>query len=161
MQKYRKLILSTLAGLALVFAAIGAAPRPALAQTTPVQGGPQILVTPYLWLAGINTAIKTPRPEVPTVDSSVGAFQLLGHLNGVPFMGSAEVRDGPFSLLGDVLHVPVGTDITTRNIFFQARQRGADDNILAPRCSFTTRSISRSRNWTSAAAFAPGNFRPG
>jgi hypothetical protein len=119
MQKYRKLILSTLAGLALVFAAIGAAPRPALAQTTPAQSGPQILVTPYLWLAGINSAIKTPRPEVPTVDSSVGAFQLLGHLNGVPFMGSAEVRDGPFSLLGDVLHVPVGTDITTRNIFFQ------------------------------------------
>ena len=119
MQQHRKLSLSTLAGLALVFVAIGDAPRPALAQATPAQSGPQILITPYLWLAGINSAIKTPRPEVPTVDSSVGAFQLLGHLNGVPFMGSAEVRDGPFSLLGDVLHVPVGTNITTRNIFFQ------------------------------------------
>ena len=34
-------------------------------------------------------------------------------------MGSAEIHDGPFSLLGDVLHVPVSTNITTRNVFFQ------------------------------------------
>jgi len=119
MRHYRKPILSTLAGLAVALAVIGAVPRSALAQATPVQSGPQILVTPYLWLAGINTAIKTPLPRAPEVNSDVGAFQLLGHLNAVPFMGSAEVRDGPFSLLGDVLHVPVGTNMTTRNVFFQ------------------------------------------
>jgi hypothetical protein len=32
---------------------------------------------------------------------------------GLPLMGSAELGDGPFSILGDVLHVPVGTNITT------------------------------------------------
>ncbi|MGH7114417.1 MAG: hypothetical protein ACREE9_07965 [Stellaceae bacterium] len=98
---------------------VGAGSGSAQAQAPPTQGGPQILVTPYLWLAGINSAIKTPLPRVPEVNSDVGAFQLLGHLNGVPFMGSAEIRDGPFSLLGDVLHVPVGTNITTRNVFYQ------------------------------------------
>jgi hypothetical protein len=119
MQHYRKMIVSRLAALAVTLAAIGAAPMPAFAQATPAQSGPQILITPYLWLAGINSAIKTPLPRVPEVNSDVGAFQLLGHLNGVPFMGSAEVRDGPFSLLGDVLHVPVGTNIATRNVLFQ------------------------------------------
>ncbi len=34
-------------------------------------------------------------------------------------MGALELRDGPFSLSGDVLHVPVDTSITTHNIFFQ------------------------------------------
>ena len=129
MQHYLNLTRSTLAGLALILTASGAVPRPAFAQATPAQNGPQILVTPYLWLAGINSAINTPRPEVPTVNSSVGAFQLLGHLNAVPFMGSAEVRDGPFSLLGDVLHVPVGTNITTRNIFFQGGNAALTANM--------------------------------
>lgn len=115
----RKLILAPLAVLALMLAAAGLTCRPALAQTSPVESGPRILVTPYLWLAGIDSAIRTPLPRAPVVNSEVGAFQLLGHLNGVPFMGSAEIRDGPFSLLGDVLHVPVGTTITTRNVFFQ------------------------------------------
>jgi hypothetical protein len=114
-----KLILSILAGLAVTIAAIGAVPSQAQAQATTIQNGLQILVTPYLWLAGIDSAIKTPLSRAPEINSDVGAFQLLGHLDGVPFMGSAEIRDGPFSLLGDVLHVPVGTNITTRNVFFQ------------------------------------------
>ncbi len=33
-------------------------------------------------------------------------------------MGSIEIRDGSFGLLGDALHVPVSTNITTRNVFF-------------------------------------------
>jgi hypothetical protein len=81
-------------------------------------GGLQVSVTPYLWLSSVHTTINTPLARAPTVDSSVGAFQLLGHLEGVPFIGSAEIRDGPFSLVGDIIHLPVGTDITTRNVFF-------------------------------------------
>ncbi len=118
-QGSRSFVLSVLGGLAVALTAAGADPGSAVAQETPSQSGPQVTVTPYLWLAGINSAIKTPLPRVPEVNSDVGAFQLLGHLNGVPFMGSAEIRDGPFSLFGDVLHVPVGTNITTRNIFYQ------------------------------------------
>jgi hypothetical protein len=91
--------------------------------------GLQVSVTPYLWLAGINTAISTPLARAPVVDTSVGAFQLLGHLDGVPFMGSVEFRDGPFSLLGDVIHVPVGTNITTRNVFFNGGNASLTTNI--------------------------------
>jgi hypothetical protein len=124
---------TSLAALALAVAVIGV--RPAHAQQTPpagpppaLPGGPpppsplasalQVTVTPYLWLAGINTAIETPLRRAPVVNSDVGAFQLLGHLDAVPFMGSLEISDGPFSLLGDAFHVPVGTNITTRNVFF-------------------------------------------
>jgi len=44
-----------------------------------------------------------PLPQQPEVDSDVSVIQLLSHLNGIPFMGSAEIRDGPFGLLGDIL----------------------------------------------------------
>jgi hypothetical protein len=43
---------------------------------------------------------------------------MLGHLDGVPVTGAIEIRDGPFSLWGDAFHIPVGTSITTRNVFF-------------------------------------------
>ena len=89
-------ILSALAGLAVALATIGAGPSSACAQEATGPYGMQFFVTPYyLWLSGINTAIKTPIPQRPEVDSSVGPFQLLGHLNGVPFFGAFEVRQGP------------------------------------------------------------------
>ena len=114
-----KAVRSTLVVLILAMAAVMAVVHSAGAQEAAAPPGPQLIVTPYLWLSGINTTIKTPLPRAPSVNSDVGAFELLGHLNGVPVTGSAELRDGPFSLLGDVLHVPVGTDITTRNVFYQ------------------------------------------
>ena len=142
MRRARKFTLSVLAVLS---AAIGTGASSAYAQQYQEPGGPptppstpapvlsqppappppgtltsglQVSVTPYLWLTGVHTTISTPLARAPTVDSDVGAFQLLGHLEGVPFVGSAEVRDGPFSLVGDIIHLPVGTDITTRNVFF-------------------------------------------
>lgn len=131
------------ARLAVALAAIAAVTHPAWAQQSPALPGlpplppapslpvpgPQVIVTPYLWLAGINTAISTPLARAPTVDTSVGAFQLLGHLNAVPFMGSVELRDGPFSLLGDVLHVPLGANVTTRNIFYHGGNASLTTNI--------------------------------
>jgi hypothetical protein len=136
-------VIAALAALASALAMIAVEPRSAGAQQVPQSGEPspvlgggptappsnpppsnpplsglQVTVTPYLWLAGIDSAISTPLARAPVVDSSVGAFQLLGHLDAVPFMGSLEISDGPFSLLGDAFHVPVGTSITTRNIFY-------------------------------------------
>ena len=40
---------------------------------------------------------------------------MLSHLDGVPFMGAVKFRSGRFGLIGDVLHVRIGADITTRN----------------------------------------------
>jgi hypothetical protein len=110
---------SALASLAMSIIAIALGGNPAGAQDSGGLGHPQIFVTPYLWLSGVYATTQTPLPRVPEVNSSVGPFELLGKLTGEPFMSSAEIHDGPFSLLGDVLHVPVSTNITTRNVFFQ------------------------------------------
>jgi hypothetical protein len=108
----------------LPLALIGTGVRPAGAQETTLPGGVQILFTPNLWLAGVNSTIKTPLPRVPEVNSEVGAFQLLGHLDAVPFLGGVEIHDGPLSLLGGAVHLPVSTDITTRNVFFDGGTAG-------------------------------------
>src|SRR5947199_5245096 len=116
--------LCRLAGAALVSfavssAVISASTPPAVAQDSSGLGHPQILITPYLWLGGVYSTTTTPLARIPEVNSSVGPFELLGHLTGAPFMGSAEIHDGPISLLGDVFHIPVSTNITTRNVLFQ------------------------------------------
>jgi hypothetical protein len=103
----------------VIGAGIGAGVHPVSAQEATGPASIQYFVTPYLWLAGTYATTTTPIERAPEVNSSVGPFQMLGNLKGVPFMGSAEIRVGPIGLLGDVLHVPIGTDITTRNVFFQ------------------------------------------
>ncbi len=128
-QQSRNFILSVLGGLAVVLAAIAAGPSSSYAQEATGPYGMQFFVTPYLWLAGIDATTKTPLPRVPEVNSSVGPFQLLGDLNGAPFMGAFEVRQGPLGFLGDVLHVPVGTNITTRNVFFQGGNAALKANM--------------------------------
>jgi hypothetical protein len=103
---------------------IGVGTRPAGAQETTLPGGVQILFTPYLWLPNINSTILTPIDRVPQVNSDVGAFQLLGHLKAIPFLGTIEIHDGPLSLLGGAIHLPVGADITTRNVLFNGGNAG-------------------------------------
>ena len=119
MQQTCKLILAVFACIAGV-----ASQRHASAQDATLPGGVQILFTPYLWLANINSTILTPIERAPQVDSDVGAFQLLGHLNAVPFLGTIEIHDGPLSLYGGAIHLPVGTDITTHNVFFNGGNAG-------------------------------------
>ena len=85
-------------------------------------------MTPFLPLTGINAAISTPLRRAPVVDTSVGAFQMLGHLDGIPFTGLIEISDAPFSLLGEALHLPVGTSITTRNVFFSGGSASLNTN---------------------------------
>ena len=117
--RLRKLARAALASLAVGLAVIGAATAQASAQDSGGLGHPQIFITPYLWLGGVYATTATPLARIPEVNSSVGPFELLGHLDGAPFMGSAEIRDGPISLLGDVFHMPLSTKITTRNVLFQ------------------------------------------
>jgi hypothetical protein len=86
--------------------------------------GLQLIAYPYLWLAGLNMAITTPLQRAPQVNVSIGAGEILGDLDNVPFMGAAELRDGPFGVLADALHIPLGVPITTRNIFFSGGNVG-------------------------------------
>jgi hypothetical protein len=134
MRMARRTILT--ACLALSLAAVGVALGPACAQemapseplpttlsTVPPQNtiapGLQVTVTPYLWLSKINAAIDTPLRRSSVVDANVSGPQLLGNLDAIAITTAVEVRDGPFGILGDVLHVPVSATITTHNAFVQ------------------------------------------
>src|SRR5215469_14412072 len=81
-----------LANLVVTLALVASGARPAAAQDATLPGGVQILFTPNLWLANVNSAIKTPLQGAPEVNSTVGAFQLLGHLDAVPFLGGVEIH---------------------------------------------------------------------
>src|SRR5437762_8471589 len=107
MQRICKLIV-------VIFALIGGTAsglEEASAQDASAPGGYQFFVTPYLWLSSVHSTTKTPLARVPDVNSNVCTIDLLSHLDGVPVMGSVEVRYGPFGFLGDVIHLPVSTDI--------------------------------------------------
>jgi hypothetical protein len=109
---------SALASLVVGLGLIAAVTRPAGAQDEALPGGLQIFATPYLWLGGVHETIQTPIPRAPSVGVDISALDVLDHLSAVPFMGSLEIRDGPFGLLGDAFHIPLGTGITTpRDLF--------------------------------------------
>jgi hypothetical protein len=142
MRARRRPILAASAGLVLTFGltiTAGAQQAPPPAEPPPLlpggalpaqstfASGLQVTVTPFLPLTGINAAITTPLARAPVVNASVGAAQLYGHLDGVPFTGLVEISDGPFSLLGQALHLPVGTSITTHNVFFD----GGNADLIA------------------------------
>ena len=108
-----------LAGFAITFAVIGAGAGPAHAQDVTTPSGYQFFVTPYLWLASVHVTTLTPLERAPEVDSNISFIHVLSHLDGAPFMGSLEARYGQLGFLVDAIHLPVSTNITTHNIFFQ------------------------------------------
>src|SRR6266550_2580703 len=115
MRQTCKLVLAIFASIAGIASGL----HMACAQDAAAPSGYQFFVTPYLWLSSVHATTKTPLPRVPEVNSNVSTIDLLSHLDGVPVMGSAEVRYGPWGFLGDVIHLPVSTDITTRDILFR------------------------------------------
>ena len=126
MRQPHKRILAALASLVVTLTMIGGGSQRACAQDATGPGGTQIFVTPYLWLPGINANIKTPLPRASSIDASVN---LLSHLDGVPLLLSGEIRDGPIGFLGDVMHLPVGANITTRNVFYQGGNATLTTNV--------------------------------
>src|SRR5271169_5015700 len=82
-----RLARSALARLAMSIAAIVLGGNSVCAQEATSLGQPQFFVTPYLWLAGVYATTATPLARVPEVDSAVGPFELLGHLDGAPSHG--------------------------------------------------------------------------
>lgn len=97
------------------------APPLAAAQAPPPPSflsGFQLIAYPYFWLAGLDMTITTPLARAPQVNISAGAGEIISDINYAPFMGAAELRYGPFGILADGLHIPLGVPITTHNIFF-------------------------------------------
>src|SRR5262249_9516092 len=50
--------------------------------------------------------------------NTIDAGQLVSHLTWVPFMGAAEVRNGPLGLAIDYIHAPLKAGVSTRNVLF-------------------------------------------
>ena len=117
MQQICKLVIAVFASITAIACGLHAAS----AQDVSSPGGYQFFVTPYLWLSSVHATTKTPLPRVPEVNSNVSTIDLLSHLDGVPVMGSAEVRYGPWGFLGDVIHLPVApTSPPPATSFFRA-----------------------------------------
>jgi hypothetical protein len=125
MLKPARLILAALAGVA----AIGSGLNAATAQEVSAPGGFEFFVTPYLWLASVHATTSTPLAREPEVNSDVSFIHLLGHLDGAPFMGSFEVRNGDLGFLVDAIHLPVSTTITTHDIFYHGGQAELQANM--------------------------------
>jgi hypothetical protein len=80
--------------------------------------GIEVLVTPYLWLPWTSTQVSPANPRLAGASNTIGPYQLVSHLTWVPFMGAAEIRDGPYGLMLDYIHAPVKAGVSTRNVLF-------------------------------------------
>jgi hypothetical protein len=73
-----------------------------------------VTFTPYGWLVGLNGTVAV---KGRTTDIDVGAFQVLEHLDGVPWMSYGEIRNGPLALYGDIIYAPLGVDASRARSF--------------------------------------------
>jgi hypothetical protein len=114
-------------------------PVPASSEPTPLAPAPapstfasglQLILHPYLWTPALNMTITTPLARAPEVNTSASAVEMLGKLNNAPYMGAAELRDGPFGLMADAMHLPLGIPVTTRNVFYSGGHTGLVTSIV-------------------------------
>ena len=101
---------------ALALTALASATHARAQQANPQ--GWQFSVTPYLWLSGVSGTLETPHPSVPSVNASASFGSILSKLDSIPIMGSAEVRNGPFGVVADIIALSVKTGIDTRGLLF-------------------------------------------
>jgi hypothetical protein len=80
--------------------------------------GIETLVTPYLFIPWTGIDIRPANTRISSASSTIDPAKLISHLTWVPFMGQVEIRNGPFGFVGDFIHAPVKSGISTRNILF-------------------------------------------
>jgi len=106
----RAMILGT-AVLALALPRSAAAQQPAQGTETP--SGWTFSITPYLWMSGVSGTLDTKRGGSASFDQSF--TDILDKLHGMPFMGIAEARYDRFSIVGDIIYLPVGVALQSRD----------------------------------------------
>jgi hypothetical protein len=84
----------------------------------------EVRVTPYLWLPWVSSTVRPSNTAIPSASSFTSPGPIYDHLTWIPFLGSAEFRDGPYGLVLDYIHLPLKTGVNTRNIFFSGATSG-------------------------------------
>jgi opacity protein-like surface antigen len=125
---------AALGAIMLSSGALAADMAPAPAQAPPAALPFQLSVTPYFWAATIDgsatlQSLRRPGASV-TADFKQSFGDILSKLDGIPFMGAAELRFGRFIVLGDLIYTPLGQDFTTRNLLFNGGRGGVTDTIV-------------------------------
>jgi hypothetical protein len=95
----------------------------------PLSSPIEVLVTPYFWLPWISSTVRPGNTRIPSSSSVTDPGTLISHLTWVPFMGAAEVRDGPFGLALDYVHAPVKAGINTNGILFSGVTGGLTEDV--------------------------------
>jgi len=73
--------------------------------------GWSLSVTPYAWLPFFQGDVTV---KGRSVEVDVNPFELLEHLDAVPFMAYTEARKGPLVLYNDIFYAKVDVDATAR-----------------------------------------------
>ena len=122
--------------ICLLFGAVGVsaqadAQSSSGAQTPSAQSaassGWQIDLTGYLWMSGVDLNVTGPRGR--NASASYSFSEIVDHLHGIPFMDAAEIRNGRFSLIGDIIYLPVGGSTPIRNPVFSGASLNLDVTI--------------------------------
>lgn len=99
----------SLAAISPLDAADVATPMPAKAPT-PAPSGWTFEFTPYFWMSGLGGDTQVgPRAPVTNIDLS---FSKLIQHTGFAAMGVAELRNGRFGLVGDMIYLSLAADAT-------------------------------------------------
>ena len=86
------------ASLAALVIGLGFVGQDAAAQQAPRDDGWQFALTPYVWFSGVSGDVRTRSQRDPDANVSASFGDLMSHLDGLPFMGTAEVRNGRMAL---------------------------------------------------------------
>ena len=97
------------------------------------RAGIEFALTPYILIAGVTGTLGTKSDTLP--DASVGTDfgDIFSNLSAIPLMLSAEIRQGRFGVIADLMAISVEADADTSGPVFsggEARLRGAIGNVL-------------------------------
>jgi hypothetical protein len=102
------------ATVAALSADLGAGPPAYEERSLPAARPWTVIFAPYGWMPGLS-GDTTVRGR--TTDIDVGPFRVLEHIDGVPGMGYAEARSGPFALYSDVVYAPLSVGASRARSF--------------------------------------------
>jgi hypothetical protein len=94
---------------------------------------PHVHLTPYLWIAGVTGTLGTGVAAVPTQRVEADFGDVLSNLNAIPVMLAAEIRQGRFGVLADLMAISVEADTGTPGPAFaggEARLRQVIGTLL-------------------------------